>query len=143
MKSTKKISKMWLIIMIMLSTLIMMPLTVVGVTETKTESEIATEVETNPEEQPTIKFERKGGEVIQQSEDFKEEYNENGYGTIKVTANAKGDNKIEYVYYVWDWQINKNQKFKEAKWPIPEAELSLDIPVPQGESGLRIACFAG
>ncbi|MCI9413487.1 MAG: hypothetical protein HFJ31_03150, partial [Clostridia bacterium] len=121
MKPTKNMSKMWIIMMIIMSTLMMMPLQVAGASENA----------------PTISFAQRGGEILKQSDSFKNDLNPNGYGVVPVTAKAATGRNIKVIYYVWDYTIDKTQKTVSVTWPVNKPERSYEIQVPQ-TSGLHV-----
>ena len=114
MKTTKNMSKMWIIIIVMISTMIM-PLTVAGANNNA----------------PTISFEQMGGEILKQSDSFKNDLNPNGYGVAPITAQAASGSNVVRIYHVWDYLKDNTQTIYETTWPVNKPTRNFDVQVPQ------------
>ena len=123
MKPTKKMNKMWAIIIVILGTLIM-PFKVAG----------------NTNQAPTITFGQMGGEVLKQSDGFITNSNPKGYGTVPVTATDPEGDGVERFEYMWDWYILDTVEIVKPRWTTMKPTRTYAVQVPQqpGLHTLRI-----
>ena len=115
MKPTKNMKKMWIIMIVIMSALMMMPLNVAGASK----------------DAPTISFEKRGGEVLKQSDAFKNDLNPNGYGVVPITVQATTGSNIATIFHVWDYLLDNTQPILATRWPVNKPTRNFDIQVPQ------------